>query len=241
MPYTFDPNTANAADLAFSDGRYYLGGEFDIDTAREHFETARNLGHPHAGKVIEWLDVMTSEDSEDLENYCPELNVPDYLMTSGFLQEDPETFDTEEEDLEARRHAEYLWLSFNHDDGAYPNMLRDLFAKLESGYFPREMLNDLALNQSLQQAMYLDIPFAFELNKEIQHIPIEDAELDSSEPSGEDLEKRPPCPRCGGRSVRIYYGLLMGPPAAEGDYKLGGCLVGFGDPNWHCKTCNQDF
>jgi hypothetical protein len=52
------------------------------------------------------------------------------------------------------------------------------------------------------------------------------------------------CPGCGGKLVRILYGLasLSGFADAErGEAVLGGCLVSGADPNLQCLGCGQRY
>lgn len=55
---------------------------------------------------------------------------------------------------------------------------------------------------------------------------------------------RPLCPRCGScNTVPIIYGYA--PDLVEawkaGKVELGGCVIDVENPNWHCKTCGNDF
>jgi len=57
--------------------------------------------------------------------------------------------------------------------------------------------------------------------------------------------KKPKCPNCGSKNViPIVYGL----PEHEaferekrGEIILGGCLIDFDSPNWHCKDCGFEW
>lgn len=54
------------------------------------------------------------------------------------------------------------------------------------------------------------------------------------------------CPKCGSSQgvVPIVYGYpgeeLM-KKAQKGDVKLGGCIIGENNPNWHCNRCQTDW
>ncbi|MBC9786235.1 hypothetical protein H1S01_17375 [Heliobacterium chlorum] len=58
-------------------------------------------------------------------------------------------------------------------------------------------------------------------------------------------KKKPPCPKCGRNNViPIVYGepdIELFEQSKMGKVKLGGCVVGLDDPEWHCPTCNLDF
>jgi hypothetical protein len=50
------------------------------------------------------------------------------------------------------------------------------------------------------------------------------------------------CGKCGGKGVRIVYG-LPGPAlvdaAERGELALGGCVIGDDDPNLQCRACGN--
>jgi hypothetical protein len=52
------------------------------------------------------------------------------------------------------------------------------------------------------------------------------------------------CPECGGKGVRIVYG-LPGPELAEaaerGEVALGGCVIGDDDANLQCRACGKEW
>jgi hypothetical protein len=52
------------------------------------------------------------------------------------------------------------------------------------------------------------------------------------------------CAVCGGRGVRIVYG-LPGPELADaaerGELALGGCVIGDDDPNLQCSACGNEW
>ncbi|WP_216918809.1 hypothetical protein [Synechococcus sp. CCAP 1479/9] len=54
----------------------------------------------------------------------------------------------------------------------------------------------------------------------------------------------PPCPRCGNHGIPIVRG-FPGPETAAlaliEKVKLGGCLVGPGQPAWWCASCDEGF
>ena len=57
-------------------------------------------------------------------------------------------------------------------------------------------------------------------------------------------EERPNCPRCGGVSVPIQYGLgdqRMYQAAERGEIALGGCCLSDDDPAWSCTQCKLRF
>lgn len=61
----------------------------------------------------------------------------------------------------------------------------------------------------------------------------------------EFLGYEPKCPNCGGKLLKIVYGM---PPleimeqAKRGEVFLGGCCVfGDNDPEYHCNTCRRSY
>jgi hypothetical protein len=52
------------------------------------------------------------------------------------------------------------------------------------------------------------------------------------------------CPECGGKGLRIVYGLPsleLAEAADRGEVVLGGCVVGDENPNRHCVQCSSEW
>jgi O-acetyl-ADP-ribose deacetylase (regulator of RNase III) len=55
------------------------------------------------------------------------------------------------------------------------------------------------------------------------------------------LDFRPRCPKCEKPALQITYGMPSGDDWDDPNIYSGGCIIGFGQPNWACPDCEIEF